>query len=226
MDAPFVVAQDLCASYGEGRLTTAVLRGARFQVARGSFTAVVGPSGSGKTTLLALLGGLDLPQSGSLVVDGLELTRLSRSRLSAFRRERVGFVFQAFHLLAHLTARENVEAGLAPLALARAERRRRALDALERVGLADLAERFPQQLAGGEQQRVAVARAVAKRPALLLADEPTGNLDAESARVVLALLRGERGHDGRTVVLATHDAEVAGDADARLRLVSQQVEVA
>jgi len=221
MPTPLVVARDIDASYGEGRLATPVLRGASFTLERGALTAVTGPSGAGKTTLLSLVGGLDRPLRGSIVVDGIDLATLSRAALSTYRRMHVGFVFQAFHLLAHLTALENVESALAPLALKRAERRRRAVGALERVGLGSLGERFPQQLSGGEQQRVAVARACVKEPLLLLADEPTGNLDDESAGPVLELIRGERGT--RTVVIVTHDAEVAGGADRRLVVAQHQV---
>ena len=221
MPTPLVVARDIDASYGEGRLATPVLRGASFTLERGLLTAVTGHSGSGKTTLLSLVGGLDRPQRGSIVVDGIDLATLSRALLSAYRRTHVGFVFQAFHLLAHLTARENVESALAPLGLTRAERRRRAAGALERVELGSLGERFPQQLSGGEQQRVAVARACVKEPLLLLADEPTGNLDDENAGPVLELIRGERGT--RTVVLVTHDADVAGGADRRLVVAHHQV---
>jgi putative ABC transport system ATP-binding protein len=200
-----------------------VLKDASFEVPAARLTAIRGPSGSGKTTLLSLLGGLARPESGSLVVAGRDLATLPRAALAEFRRREVGFVFQAFHLLPHLTARENVETGLAPLGLPHAERRRRASEALERVGLGALLARYPQELSGGEQQRVAVARACAKRPPLLLADEPTGNLDADAAGPVLDLIRGERGQDGRTVVLVTHDADVARGADATLWLRDHRV---
>lgn len=224
MPEPLIVARDVHASYGSGRLRVPVLEGASFEVGRGALTALVGPSGSGKTTLLSLVGGLDVPESGSIRVGGRDLVALDPGALSLYRRTEVGFVFQGFHLLPHLTARENVEAGLAPLRRPRAERRARAWAALERVGLADLGERYPQELSGGEQQRVAVARACVKDPALLLADEPTGSLDAASAGPVLDLIRGERGRDGRTVVLVTHQPEVAAGADALLRLVNRRVE--
>jgi putative ABC transport system ATP-binding protein len=223
MSPPHVQARGLSASHGQGRLRVPVLKDASFEVPAESLTAIRGPSGSGKTTLLSLLGGLARPEGGSLVVAGRDLATLARAALAEFRRREVGFVFQAFHLLPHLTARENVEAGLAPLRLPRAERRRRASEALERVGLGALLARYPQELSGGEQQRVAVARACAKRPPLLLADEPTGNLDADAARPVLDLIRGERGKDGRTVVLVTHDADVARGADATLWLRDHRV---
>jgi putative ABC transport system ATP-binding protein len=197
-----------------------VLRGLSLEVERGAAVAVMGPSGSGKTTLLALLGGLDRPHSGRLAVAGVELVGLSRKELGRFRREHVGFVFQAFHLLPGLTAEENVAAGLDPLGLPRAEVRRRSLAALDAVGLHGLARRFPRELSGGEQQRVAVARACAKEPPLLLADEPTGNLDEDSARGVLNLLFEGRGRGGgeRTLIVVTHDPAVGARADRILRL--------
>ena len=217
--ANIIRVEGLHAAYGQGRLRVPVLRGLSFEVPRGSSVAIVGPSGSGKTTLLALLGGLDRPEAGHLEVDGLNLVDLPRAALAAFRRERVGFVFQAFHLLSGLTAQENVAAGLEPLGLARAERRRRSEAALDAVGLLSLARRLPRELSGGEQQRVAVARACAKQPPLLLADEPTGNLDEESARGVLALLfDAPPAGTERTVVVVTHDAAVAARARRVVRL--------
>ena len=223
---PLVRAAGLCASYGKGRLRVEVLKNHDLEVEAGSAVAVTGPSGSGKTTLLALLGGLDRPDAGRLEVAGLDLTRLSRSELAAFRRERVGFVFQAFHLLPGLTAEENVTAGLEPLGWPRAERRRRSAAALDAVGLLALARRLPSELSGGEQQRVAVARACAKDPPLLLADEPTGNLDAESARGVLSLLFEVPAPAGstRTVLVVTHDGAVAARAGRILHLTAGQLE--
>jgi ABC-type lipoprotein export system ATPase subunit len=220
-DGDIVVAERLCASYGEGPLKVTVLEGAAFAVARGSVTAIVGPSGSGKTTLLSLVGGLDTPESGSLRVEGVDLAGLSRKALGRYRRGRVGFVFQFFNLLPGLTAVENVEAGLAPLRLGRKERRHRAGEALGAVGLGDKLHRLPHELSGGEQQRVAVARACAKEPPLLLADEPTGSLDEESGALVLDLLLAARGET--TVVLVTHDAEVARRADCVLHLRGRRV---
>jgi putative ABC transport system ATP-binding protein len=197
-----------------------VLEALDLEVERGAAVAITGPSGSGKSTLLALLGGLDRPQAGRLVVAGVDLTSLSRAGLVAFRRRHVGFVFQAFHLLPGLTAEENVAAGIEPLGLPRPELRRRVAEALEAVGLLDLARRFPHELSGGEQQRVAVARAGAKRPVLLLADEPTGNLDAGSAEGVLDLLLGAEGRvtTPSTRVVVTHDPAVAARADRVLTL--------
>ena len=228
MDAsadPVVIAEDLCAAYGEDDLRVPVLEGASFQIERAHVTAIMGPSGSGKTTLLSLLGGLDRPDSGRLLVDGQELTALGRAGLGRFRRYRVGFVFQSFNLLPTLTVRENVEAGLDPLGLGRATVRKRSGIALERVGLADKGHRFPHELSGGEQQRVAVARACAKEPPLLLADEPTGNLDEDVGAQVMDLLIGVAGANGerRTVVVVTHDPMVAERADTVLTLRNHQV---
>lgn len=219
-EEPIIRAQGLKASYGQGRLRVQVLEGLSLEVERGAAVAVTGPSGSGKSTLLAILGGLDRPDAGSLRVDGIDLTSLSRRALSAFRRERVGFVFQAFHLLPGLTAEENVAAGVEPLGLPRSELRRRVGGALEAVGLLALARRFPHELSGGEQQRVAVARASAKRPVLLLADEPTGNLDAASAEGVLALLFDHAGLPSArpTRIVVTHDPAVAARTDRVLAL--------
>ena len=212
---PCIVADDLHASYGEGMLRVSVLEGCSFEIARGRVTAITGPSGSGKTTLLSLIGGLDRAEGGSLVVDGCPLATMDRRALARFRREHVGFVFQSFNLLPTLTARENVEVGLEPLGLARAEARARAEAALADVGLDDAAHRFPHELSGGEQQRVAVARALAKDPPLLLADEPTGNLDEAAGAVVLDLLvaASHGGAHDRTVVIVTHDPAVAERAD-------------
>jgi putative ABC transport system ATP-binding protein len=220
-----VIGEHLSADYGEGLLRVPVLADASFVIERGRVTAVTGPSGSGKTTLLSLIGGLDRPSGGSLVVDGQELTSMGRSALVEFRRRRVGFVFQSFHLIPTLTARENVEAGLEPLGLRRAEARRAADAALDAVGLLDVHHRFPNELSGGEQQRVAVARACAKEPPLLLADEPTGNLDEQNGARILDLLTGPaRGHDARrTLVVVTHDATVASRADAVLALHAHRV---
>jgi putative ABC transport system ATP-binding protein len=225
MSAAVVSAEDLSASYGAGALRVPVLDSASFQIPRGHVTAIVGPSGSGKTTLLSLLGGLDRPHGGRLVVDGEDLRALSRAGLARFRRERVGFVFQSFNLLPTLTVRENVEAGLDPLGFGRARMRAMADAALHEVGLGDKGQRFPHQLSGGEQQRVAVARACAKNPPLLLADEPTGNLDEEIGAQVLDLLLGiSSGAEAtRTLVVVTHDAMVASRADHVLTLRNHKV---
>jgi len=191
-------------------------------VRRGEFLAVLGPSGSGKSTLLALMAGLDRPSSGEILVDGETIDRLSEDRLALLRRHKIGFVFQSFQLLGNLTARENV---LLPMELLGwREASRRAGELLDAVGLAERGHHYPSQLSGGEQQRVALARAFAPRPALLLADEPTGNLDGATGRVVLDLLVAMRSEEGATLVLVTHDPAVAGLADRRIHLLDGRIE--
>jgi putative ABC transport system ATP-binding protein len=185
-------------------------------VAAGEAVAVLGPSGSGKSTLLALMAGLDRPSEGEVLIDGEPIQDLSEDRLALLRRRKIGFVFQSFQLLGNLTARENV---LLPLELADAdEPERRADDLLERVGLGERGHHYPGQLSGGEQQRVALARAFAARPPLLLADEPTGNLDSATGRRVLEMLDELRRLEGTTLVLVTHDPAVARGADRLIHL--------
>jgi putative ABC transport system ATP-binding protein len=198
-----------------GRLLT-ILDGVDLDVRRGDFLAVLGPSGSGKSTLLALMAGLDRPSAGEVRLDAERIDRLSEDRLALLRRHKIGFVFQSFQLLGNLTARENV---LLPMELlGRRDVRRRADELLEAVGLAERGHHYPSQLSGGEQQRVALARAFAPRPALLLADEPTGNLDGATGRLVLDLLAAMRAEQGATLVLVTHDPAVAQRADRRIHL--------
>jgi putative ABC transport system ATP-binding protein len=212
-------------TYRQGSLSTAVLREVSFQVPRGSFTAVVGPSGCGKTTLLGILGGLDRADAASrVVVDGLDLLSAGARDLVAYRRRTVGIVFQFYNLLPTLTAAENVEAGLEFLPLSSRARRSRAQDWLARVGLADLAGRFPAQLSGGQQQRVAVARVLAREPKLLLADEPTGNLDAEAGEHIFAALRALTREAGTTCVMVTHDTALADQADDLVRMRDGKIE--
>ena len=189
---------------------------------RGEFVAVLGPSGSGKSTLLALMAGLDRPSAGEIVLDGERVDRLSEDRLALLRRHKVGFVFQSFQLLGNLTARENV---MLPMELLGwSDARRRADELLAAVGLGERGHHYPSQLSGGEQQRVALARALGPRPALLLADEPTGNLDGATGRVVLDLLVALRASAGATLVLVTHDPAVAALADRRIHLRDGRIE--
>jgi putative ABC transport system ATP-binding protein len=191
-------------------------------VRRGEFLAVLGPSGSGKSTLLALMAGLDRPSAGEILVDGETIDRLSEDRLALLRRHKIGFVFQSFQLLGNLTARENVLLPMELLGWRQASRR--AGELLDAVGLAERGHHYPSQLSGGEQQRVALARAFAPRPALLLADEPTGNLDGATGRVVLDLLVAMRSEEGATLVLVTHDPAVAALADRRIHLLDGRIE--
>jgi len=204
-----------------GRMLT-ILDGIELDIRRGEFVAVLGPSGSGKSTLLALMAGLDRPSSGEVVLEGERIDRLSEDRLAVIRRHKVGFVFQSFQLLGNLTARENV---LLPMELLDSpDARSRADELLAAVGLAERGHHYPTQLSGGEQQRVALARAFAPRPALLLADEPTGNLDGATGRVVLDLLVALRASGGATLVLVTHDPAVAGLTDRRIHLRDGRIE--
>jgi putative ABC transport system ATP-binding protein len=187
-------------------------------IGQGAFVVVAGPSGSGKSTLLQLLGGLDRPTSGSVVFEGLELDRLADEKLAWLRRDTFGFVFQQFNLIPTLTAAENVEAALAPGGGGSSERRERVTRVLEHVGLAARAGHLPSQLSGGEQQRVAIARALANEPRVLLADEPTGNLDRRTGEGILALLYSLWESTGLTVVLVTHDEAIAEAAPRVIRL--------
>jgi putative ABC transport system ATP-binding protein len=191
-------------------------------IAPGEFVAILGPSGSGKSTLLALMAGLDRPSEGQVVLDGREIQDLSEDDLALLRRRTIGFVFQSFQLLGNLTALENV---LLPLELAGApEARLRAVRLLEAVGLGERGHHYPSQLSGGEQQRVALARAFGPKPPILLADEPTGNLDRVTGQVVLDTLDALRRENGTTLVLVTHDPEVARLADRRIHLRDGRVE--
>jgi putative ABC transport system ATP-binding protein len=185
-------------------------------IAAGEMVAVLGPSGSGKSTLLALMAGLDRPTAGEVLLDGEPISGLSEDRLALLRRRKIGFVFQSFQLLGHLTALDNV--ALPIELLGRPAPRQRAAELLARVGLGERGHHYPVQLSGGEQQRVALARAFATRPPLLLADEPTGNLDRTTGERVLAVLRELHDEGGTTSVLVTHDPEVAGLADRRVYL--------
>ncbi|MGE5689613.1 MAG: ABC transporter ATP-binding protein [Pseudomonadota bacterium] len=204
--------------YGRGDRIVPAVRDVDLSVARGELLAVVGPSGSGKTTLLQLLGGLDRPSSGAVRFEGRDLAGLGDGELTGLRREALGFVFQQFNLIPTLTAAQNVEAALAPTGRPRAERRARVEEVLEAVGLAPRSHHLPSRLSGGEQQRVAIARALANDPRVLLADEPTGNLDSATGAEIVGVLRSLAEEDGRTVVIVTHDATVAGQAGRVARM--------
>jgi putative ABC transport system ATP-binding protein len=187
-----------------------------YTIAAGQFVAIVGPSGSGKSTLLGLLAGLDAPSTGSIVIDGTDITKLGEDALARLRGEKIGFVFQFFHLVPSLTAVENISV---PMEIAgRRDAMARARQLIGEVGLADRAHHYPSQLSGGEQQRIAIARALANAPPIVLADEPTGNLDSGTGRIILDLLLNVRRTRGATLVLVTHDAELASLADTRLML--------
>ena len=209
--APIVQTEDLTKVYGSGSTAVVALDHVSFTVAPGEFVAIMGPSGCGKSTLLHLLGGLDLPTSGRVLLDGVDLSSLDDSALSVLRRQKIGFVFQFYNLIPVLSAVENV--GLPLMLHGEADGEARARAWLERVGLGDRASQKPDQLSGGQQQRVALARALVAEPSLILADEPTGNLDSHAADEMLGLLRRAVADWGRTVVMVTHDPRMAIQAD-------------
>lgn len=207
-----VEARGLTKEYTRGDSVVRPLDGVDLDIEQGAFVALMGPSGSGKTTLLNLLAGIDRPTSGMLRVAGADIAGLSRSELAHWRSENVGYVFQLYNLVPVLTAYENVELPLLLFPMSRAERHSKVAFALESVGLADRADHFPRQLSGGQEQRVAIARAIVTDPTLLVADEPTGDLDAEAAASVLALLTRLHRELGKTLVMVTHDRRAASVA--------------
>ncbi|MDJ0274427.1 MAG: ABC transporter ATP-binding protein [Nitrososphaerota archaeon] len=215
---------DVWKVYRTGSVEYPALRGVTLRIEDGEFVAVVGPSGSGKTTLLNLVGALDLPTKGDIVLNGTSYTSLGRSGLNELRRKELGFVFQTFNLLSHLTALENVELPLIAAGVPRSERRRRALEMLARLGMENKASKKPTELSGGEQQRVAIARALVNNPSVILADEPTGNLDSANAKNVVELLREINKREGKTILLVTHNLEIAEYADRIVRMRDGRVE--
>ena len=217
MTSPHIELRQLTKTFRSGTSTLTVLSEVDLQIEAGESVAILGPSGSGKSTLLALVAGLDRPSSGQVLLDGKPIQGLSESELALLRRHQVGFVFQSFQLLSNMTAQENVRL---PLELLEAEGPdARADELLAMVGLADRGHHYPTQLSGGEQQRVALARAFAASPPILLADEPTGNLDRKTGQMVLEVMGRLRRHFGSTLILVTHDTAVARMADRRLALV-------
>jgi putative ABC transport system ATP-binding protein len=218
---PIVTAVDLRRRFGEGEAAVDALDGVTLELPPGAFTAVMGPSGSGKSTLMHILAGLDQPTSGSVVIDGVELANLDDKKLTQLRRDKIGFIFQSFNLLPVLTAEENI---VLPLKIAGGKADPQWLETLiETVGLGHRRTHHPSELSGGQQQRVAVARALISKPAVVFADEPTGNLDSQSSGEVLGLLRRSVDELGQTVVMVTHDAHAASVADRILVLADGRI---
>jgi putative ABC transport system ATP-binding protein len=222
MGEPILVARGVTKVFQVGRQEVRALRGVDLEVHEGEFLALVGPSGSGKTTLLNLVGALDVPTSGDLLVLGQQIATLSRRERADLRLRSIGFVFQAYNLVPVLTAVENVEFVLELQGVGQ-DRRDRARAVLQDLGLADLADRRPTELSGGQQQRVAVARAIAARPALVLADEPTANLDGENAEILMHMMRDLRDRHGMTFIFSTHDPRVVAHAVRVVTLVDGRV---
>ena len=223
MSEPFLSARAVTKSYAMGKRTLEVLRGVSLEVARGDFLALRGASGAGKSTLLHLLGGLDSANAGEIWFDGKNVEALSARELAQFRNGKVGFIFQAYHLLPELDALENVclPGRMARISVATVEARGREL--LARVGLQDRLDHKPSELSGGEQQRVAIARALINEPELILADEPTGNLDSKTGGEIIELLKRLRVEKNTTLVIATHDAKVAANAERVIELVDGRI---
>jgi len=219
-----VEAIDLVKVYRVGKREVWALRGLNLKVKEGEFLAVVGPSGSGKSTLLNLIGALDRPTSGSVLVDGIDTSRLSDSELSRFRNEKIGFVFQSFNLINRISVIRNVELPAVVKGTPKDVRERRARELLEEVGLGDKIYMKPLELSGGEQQRVAIARALINNPRFILADEPTGNLDSVTSKEIYRLLRRLNRMHGTTVIVVTHDLELAQECDRIVYLRDGKVE--
>ncbi len=213
---PLIVLRGITRIYGEGQARVSALAGVDLDIHAGEFLAVMGASGSGKSTTMNLVGCLDRPTSGQLLFNGVDVANLSTNARALFRRNYLGFVFQGFNLLARTTALENVEMPLIYRGIARSERKKQALVALERVGLADRANHVPSELSGGQQQRVAIARAIVTSPAVLLADEPTGNLDSARSHDIMLLLQRLNVEQGITILMVTHEAEMASYASRQI----------
>jgi putative ABC transport system ATP-binding protein len=207
----YIVADRLTKTFGTGASTVPAVSDISFRIAPGEFVAIMGESGAGKSTLLGILGAMNAPSSGRLVVDDIDIYRLHSEQLADFRREYLGFVFQSFHLVAYLSVIENVMLPLTVTRRSKTEKRAMALEALSRVGLAEKADRLPGEISGGEKERVAVARAIVNEPPILLADEPTGNLDSRNSREIMRMFQGLN-DGGMTIIMVTHSAECAASA--------------
>ena len=218
---PVLRLEDVTKIYRMGSVEVAALNGVSLEISAGEMVSIMGPSGSGKSTLMNVIGCLDVPTSGKYYLDGADVGSLSDNRLSEIRGRQIGFVFQTYNLLPRLTARANVEL---PLVYTSSRRRRRlALDALDKVGLADRAGHKPTELSGGQQQRVGIARALVKEPRILLADEPTGNLDSRSSEEIMALLKSLNRDQGHTVIIVTHEDDIARQTDRMVTVLDGKV---
>ena len=215
---PLVEVKNITKTYRKGDQEVTPLSDADLNIERGAFVSLMGASGSGKSTLLNLIAGIDQPTAGQIVVDGTDIHALSRTRLARWRAENVGYIFQLHNLIPVLTAYENIELPLLLLPMSRSERRRRVEIAMEAVGLTDRAEHYPRQLSGGQEQRVGIARAIVADPTIVVADEPTGDLDAETSEQILDLLKRLNQQLGTTLLMVTHDPKAAAIASIRLRL--------
>ncbi len=221
MSTPVVEAVDLKKTYMLGKVPVEALRGINLKVEKGEFLAILGPSGSGKSTLLNLIGALDKPTSGKLLIDGVDISTLNDNQLTAIRLK-IGFVFQFFNLIPRFTARDNVELSMSIANMPKAERRKHAEQLLETVGLKDRMNHKPAELSGGQQQRVAIARALANSPRFLLMDEPTGNIDSKTAREMIELIR-KLNDDGVTIIMVTHDQNLAKEAKRTVKVFDGEI---
>jgi putative ABC transport system ATP-binding protein len=219
---PVVEAIDVKKTYMLGKVSVEALRGVNFKVETGDFVSILGPSGSGKSTMLNLIGGLDKSTSGTLRIDGVDISILNDNQLADLRR-RIGFVFQFFNLIPRLTARDNVELSMSIADMGKAERRKRAMELLETVGLKDRINHKPAELSGGQQQRVAIARALANNPKFLLLDEPTGNIDSKTASEVVGLLRRLNKEQGVSIIMVTHDQHLAREARKTVQMFDGEI---
>ncbi len=217
-------AKELCKEYTQGHLKVRALDGITFDIDRGEFTILSGPSGSGKTTTLNIIGGLDNPTAGSVYIEGRDISSLTRAKLSELRRDRIGFVFQAYNLIATLTAFENAEMVLALQGVPKALRKEKVMNLLESVGLGGMENRRPDELSGGQQQRVAIARAIAHEPAVVLADEPTANVDSKTADALLDLMSALNRDKGVTFIFSTHDPRVIARGRRIIRMCDGKIE--
>ena len=213
----YIIAEDLTKHYGSGKVAVVAVAGISFQIEEGEFIGIMGESGSGKSTLLGMMGAMNAPTSGRFIVDDIDIYTLSQEQRADFRREFLGFIFQSFHLVPYLTVIENAMLPLAVVKAGKKEKREMAEEALSQVGLIDKAHRLPNQISGGEKERVAIARAIVNEPPVLLADEPTGNLDTKTSREIMELLK-RLNQKGMTIVMVTHSPDCAGYAQRIMRM--------